>query len=460
MAAPVHAQQYTKRPLIVVCAFPVQGHMEGALQITAHLTAKGFQVFCLCGEQFERQTRAAGAEPWGNALPIDREHIKRQYDVPPGPMRFNYQQKHIFIDGAAARHEILKKCLESIRERFPDQQVIIFSEAAFLGAVPYMLGAPLPRGYDRIPRVIQFNTTINIVDSVDVAPFMLCLPPARNDEDRARYRAHYDEVRPAGRETVAYANRVFKSLGATEELKGDMFFSDVICLSDVTLMACSPSLEYPRTDLPPTLKYIGGLPLKTLSADLVVPEWWEEVRANSVLPRDAPEHKRLVFVSQGTANNEDYGQLLIPTMKALYDYQDIIVIATLGKREGKLPEEISVPDNARVIDYYPYDAILPLADVFVCNGGYGGFMHGVMNGTPMVLAGTAGDKGEVAARAEWAGLAVNLRTNTPTEAMIRDAVDEILADGKFKENALRLKAENEAMNALEAIERQIWEFAE
>ena len=73
-------------------------------------------------------------------------------------------------------------------------------------------------------------------------------------------------------------------------------------------------------------------------------------------------------------------------------------------------------------------------------------------------AGTAVDKGEVAARAEWAGVAVNLRTSTPTEQQIRGAVDNILADGSFRATSLRLKAENEAMDALGAIEKWIWGF--
>jgi UDP:flavonoid glycosyltransferase YjiC (YdhE family) len=212
--------------------------------------------------------------------------------------------------------------------------------------------------------------------------------------------------------------------------------------------------------MPPTIKYIGGLPLKTCIAKTVFPEWWSKVQANAVLPRDAHGRKKVVFLSQGTVNIDNYSELIIPTIEALATRQDVLVIATLGKREEKLPDTIAIPENTMIIDYFPYDVILPLADVFIFNGGYGGFMHGVMNGTPMVFAGTAADKGEVAARAEWAGISVNLWTSTPTQTMIRNAVDRILTDGKFKANAMKLKAENEAMNALEAVEKQIWEYTE
>jgi hypothetical protein len=38
------------------------------------------------------------------------------------------------------------------------------------------------------------------------------------------------------------------------------------------------------------------------------------------------------------------------------------------------------------------------------------------------------DKAEVSMRGEWAGIAVNLRTNTPSPEAIRDGVDRILID--------------------------------
>jgi UDP:flavonoid glycosyltransferase YjiC (YdhE family) len=314
--------------------------------------------------------------------------------------------------------------------------------------------------YSRNASSLSAIASVNWAVGDGVAPYGLSLPPAKTGEDHARYRALYDEMRPAARDTMQYANRVFKSLGATEDLKGEFFYNELICLPDVAFLACSPSLEYPRPDMPPTIKYIGGMPLKPHSTNIVFPEWWSEIQTNAALPPDTPERKKVILLSQGTVNIDNYGELIIPAIEALATRQDVIVIATLGKREEKLPHTAAIPENTKVIDYFPYDAILPLADLFIFNGGYGGFMHGVMNGTPMIFAGTAADKGEVAARAEWAGTSVNLRTSTPTQDMIRNAVDKILSDGGFKANAMKLKTENEAMDALGAIEEQIWEYTE
>ncbi|KAK0638609.1 hypothetical protein B0T16DRAFT_462373 [Cercophora newfieldiana] len=448
-----------KRPVVVMCAFPVSGHMEGPLQIAAHLASRGFPVFFLSGDDFVQRARDAGAEPWGN-MPlsdITREVIEGQFALPQGHLRWNYQQKHFFLDGAPVRHKILTECLESVRVRFPGRPVVILNETMFLGAIPFLLGAPLPRGYDRRPPIIHFHTTVNCTVGEDegIAPYGVALPPAKTEEERARYRVMYEELRPAARDTVAYANRIFRSLGATEDLHGDFFFGELLRLPDLVLMACSPSLEYPR--LCSSVRYIGGLPRKgnggESNAELL--EWWREVIDGS-----GKKKKKVVFVSQGTANIDDYGELVIPTLHAFADRDDVVVVAALGKRGVRLPEDImtTIPEGAKVMDYLPYDDILPLVDVFVFNGGYGGLMHGIANGTPMVIAGTAADKGEVAARAEWAGIAVNLRTSTPSQAMIRDAVDSVLADGsEFKVKAVEMRDENLALDALGAIERQIWE---
>lgn len=51
------------------------------------------------------------------------------------------------------------------------------------------------------------------------------------------------------------------------------------------------------------------------------------------------------------------------------------------------------------------------------------------------------DKAENAARVEWSGVGINLRTDKPTSSMIEKAVDEILGDPKYKLKAQELQEE-------------------
>ncbi len=113
----------------------------------------------------------------------------------------------------------------------------------------------------------------------------------------------------------------------------------------------------------------------------------------------------------------------------------------------------------RLIDYLNYDAALKHASVFVNNAGLGGVFHSVVNGVPMVLAGETEDKPEAAMRAEFAGIAVNLRTGRPTSNALREAVDKVLAEPRYKKNIMKIKEENEKCRTVEAVEQQVMEFA-
>jgi UDP:flavonoid glycosyltransferase YjiC (YdhE family) len=137
----------------------------------------------------------------------------------------------------------------------------------------------------------------------------------------------------------------------------------------------------------------------------------------------------------------DFNQLVIPTMAALKDRSDIIVIIALGRRGATLPTDLSVPSNCRVVDYIPYDSLLPHVDVFVTTGGYGSLQRALNNGTPLVMAGTTEEKPETAARAEWAGVAVNLRTAYPSVEQLGRAIDDVLTNERYKARAVEIQAE-------------------
>lgn len=91
---------------------------------------------------------------------------------------------------------------------------------------------------------------------------------------------------------------------------------------------------------------------------------------------------KALSVAQGSMQL-DAAQLIEPTFRTLAS-DDVRVITALGQRCASL---FSVPPNAKILDYFPYDAILVHADVFVSNGGYGGATQAVRYGVPIVRAG-------------------------------------------------------------------------
>jgi UDP:flavonoid glycosyltransferase YjiC (YdhE family) len=88
--------------------------------------------------------------------------------------------------------------------------------------------------------------------------------------------------------------------------------------------------------------------------------------------------------------------------------------------------------------YVSYHHVLPKADIFITNGGYNGVQQALSFGVPVISGGSTEDKPFVSARVAWSGGGINLHTGTPTAEQIRAAVDEVLADHKYRERAKEL----------------------
>lgn len=217
---------------------------------------------------------------------------------------------------------------------------------------------------------------------------------------------------------------------------------------------CAPSTQYPRSDAPKGLRFTGGLPKSGKQSPKVPverPAWWDEVINNEA-------KKDIVFVCQGTVAM-NYNDLVLPTMEAVKDRPNTLVVVVLGLRGATLDSGISIPENVRIADYVPFDDILPHCSVFVGNGGYGGVQHSISHGTPMVVAGETEDKAEMCAISEWAGVARNLRTGKPTVEAIRAAVEEVISDPKYKKACEKIQAEMATFDPLKVVTETIEELA-
>ncbi|CAM1509350.1 Fc.00g030890.m01.CDS01 [Cosmosporella sp. VM-42] len=436
----------TKKPYLVFCAAPADGHTIPLVRIAGELIKRGFGVTFIAGSQFEEQIAAIGAEHVPIAPMLNPKMVVEREAIPPGIPRLLWDLKHVFVGRTPERWEVLKEVLERLRKEDSTREIVLVPESFFMGVNPLVLGAPLPKGFATRPKVVNLQVVPYMATSVDTGPIGPGLPPDSSESGRAR-NALINQMMVGGpfAEPIAQQTELLKQLGATEILEPQVPFHHWMLIHDITLQMCPPSLEYPRSDMPSHVKFAGCLTPKPISPDFVYPEWWDEVMKSG---------KKIVTVTQGTIAN-NYPDLLIPTIQALADRDDLFVIATLGHRNAMLPESVTIPSNARVIDYLPYDAILPHTSVFVMNAGYGGFLHGVTNGVPMVLGGETEDKPEIAMRGEWSGVAVNLRTGRPSLDEVRAGVEQVLADGSYKERVEEIRRENETMNVFDIVEREI-----
>jgi UDP:flavonoid glycosyltransferase YjiC (YdhE family) len=173
----------------------------------------------------------------------------------------------------------------------------------------------------------------------------------------------------------------------------------MVRLSDTYWQLPVPGFEFPRA-LPKSVKFIGTPPIMPNQASL--PPW----------AADLDGKRKVVLVTQGTVANHDFNLLIMPTLAALANEPDLLVVVTAG---GRPAEDIPgpIPANARLASYLPFEWILPRVDVFVTNGGYE-------------------DKADVNMRVGWSEVGIDLKTNAPTPQALRAAVRAVLDTDRFR----------------------------
>jgi UDP:flavonoid glycosyltransferase YjiC (YdhE family) len=303
----------------------------------------------------------------------------------------------------------------------------VVADVTFTGVVPMLLD-DAPR-----PPVVVCGVGPLTISSADTPPFGMAWQP-QPDVDYRPMTAVAHRVIMRSSQT-----RFNRALREADSRNSPFFISDWPRLADGLLQLSVDEFEYPRSDLPATVEFVGPV-LPAAAADFQPPDWWSDVLA-------APT---VVHVTQGTFDNADLDQLVTPTLEALGDRDDLLVVATMGGRPGQRRRG-RIPANARIADWIPYAALMPHVDVMITNGGYGGVQHALAHGVPLIVAGETSDKAEVAARVDFSGAGIDLATAAPSPAAIRAAVDRVREDGAYRAAAARLRAAIESSTPVDSI---------
>ena len=425
---------------VIIAATPIYGHVAPLRMIAAGLVRRGNQVTFMTGARFRASVEATGAT--FAALPPEADYDPAELpslyspeyaDLEPGPQKLAFEVREMFIKPVPAQHAALQRLLAAAG----GEPVAVLHDTSFVGAMPVLLGAPGIRP----AAVIGIGVVPLTISSADTAPFGLGLAPDASPEGRERNRAANQAVQEGLFGDLQKTTlEVLRSTGATQD---PPFIMDAgVSVPDRYLHLSVEGLEYPRSDAPAGLRFIGTLPDEETGSSAPLPPWWPEVTAA----------ERVIVVTQGTVANRDFSELIEPALEALADL-DVLVVAALG-RDAQLA---SVPANARVAEFIPFARLLPHTSVLVSNGGYGGVQQALRHSVPMVLAGVTEDKIEATARAAWTGAAVNLATQRPSAADLRKAVVTVLDTPSFKDHAARLSAEYARHDALGEISAAIRE---
>jgi UDP:flavonoid glycosyltransferase YjiC (YdhE family) len=424
---------------ILVAAVPIHGHVVPLRRIAGDLAWRGHDVTFVTGSQFKDSVLNAGLRFVGLSGIADYSAARQnevhdgQALLTPGPELLDYDLAEVFYAPIPQQHATLQRVLAEA----PDTPTVVITDQSFMGHWPVRLGAPgiKPAAY------IGIGVIPLALNSVDTAPFGLGLPPDTSEVGRARNAAQNKIVETMFAASTGVLTNILDEMGATDPMPYPM--NAIESLPDRFLQLAIAGVEYPRSDLPPGLSYIGALPAEAAPPGSL-PPWWADVLAAD----------RVILVTQGTLANRDLSQLLEPAMRALADL-DALVVVTTGREYAAFDK---IPANVRVADFVPYSALLPHTDLMITNGGYGGCLQALAHGVPLIIAGQAEDKIEVAARLAWNGVAINLGTDTPSEADIRAAVDAVTQNSDYYSRAKELQAESERHNPFDEIAQTIEEL--
>jgi MGT family glycosyltransferase len=423
---------------VLMTSLPATGHLNPLLAIAYGLIEDGHDVTILTGSRLRSRVESVGAKYRAFTGEADFGPDELLANVPelemlaPGPERARLLLERFVIDPVPMQYEA---ALQALRDDRPD---VIVADDMVLGVLPMLLG---PRA-DR-PPIVACGTSILHVVRDDGAPNGLGLPPAVTQADRERYAAiAEDRGRILHEPLERHLNQTLAKLGCGPLATSMGPLNSVSGLVDAHLQLTVPSFEFPREKLPPTVHFVGRPPIIPNQAPL--PVWADDLDGT----------RKVVLVTQGTVANQNFDLLIAPTLAALADERDLLVVVTTGGRPvDTIP--CAIPSNARVASFLPFEWALRKANVFVTNGGYGSVNQAVSFGLPIVSAGQTEDKADVGARLAWSGVGIDLMTNQPSPQALREAVRAVLDRSAYRIRATEIGAEFAQMDTRSEIMRII-----
>jgi MGT family glycosyltransferase len=424
---------------ILVVSTPATGHLNPLLAIGRILTAEGHELVFLTGSSLRGRIEPTGAKfhPLPKEADLDHRNTLTADEIrtiPPGPQLLRIAVERFFVDTIPGQHSGIQQVLRE----FPAD--IIISDDMFFGVLPILLG---PRS--KRPPIVLCGTSILHWHRDDKAPTFAGLPPATTPAQLDEYAAIAREHNKIFDGPLSFClNKALKALGVGPVSRP--LFESVVELADVYMQLSVPSFEFPR-DIPSTVTFVGTPPIIPNQAAL--PSWADELDGS----------RKVVLVTQGTVANDDFDLLIGPTLAALANEPDLLVIATAG---GRAIDDIrgTIPDNARLASYLPFEWMLPKVDAFVTNGGYGSVNQAMSFGIPLVTAGLTQDKADVNARVAWSGVGINLATNNPTPQALHEAIRSVLDKPGYRSRASAMADEFKAIGTRSEILRIVNEVSQ
>lgn len=406
---------------VLFANFPADGHFNPLTGLAVHLKKKGCDVRWYTSKTYKDKIGKLGLPFYGLKKALD---ISASRDI-----------DSIFVERKKHKSQISKlkfdminafilrgpEYYEDIREIYKDFAFDIMIADITFGGIPFV------KEKMNIP-VIAVSVVPLPETSKDLPPSGLGLTPSYSFAGKIRQgllRYIADKM------IFAEPTRVMSNMLADYGIDSGKanVFDILIRKSTLVLQSGSPGFEYERSDMSQHIHFAG--PLLPYSPKKSSQPWYD---------KKLSEYDKVILVTQGTVEN-DVNKLLIPALEAFKDSGYLLVVTTGGPETKEELKARFPQENLIIEDFIPFDDVMPYADVYISNGGYGGVLLSIQHDLPMVVAGVHEGKNEINARVGYFKLGINLRTEKPTVLQLRKSVEEVLENPEYVENVKMLAKE-------------------
>jgi len=385
------------------------GNVPPELGVARRLVARGHSVAVLADPTIEDAAVAAGCSfsPWRRGphrASLDpAEDLLKDWESK-NPLVMLQRIRDRFIAGPA--NEYASDTADAIQAFAPDAVV---SDAFLFGSIIAAQAASLP--------VAVLVPNIWVMPTPGTPPIGPGFAPAKTIFGRTRDVA-----------MLATVNRLFRrGLPAVNAARAEhglaplsSFYAQALA-ADRILVLTSPAFDYASASVPDNVRYVGPI--------LDDPSWV----APWTPPWPEADERPLVLVGF-SSTYQNQGPLLRRVVEALSTLP-VRAVVTVGQMlDG---DEVTATDNVVVVRSAPHREILADASLAISHCGHGTTMKTLAAGVPMVCIPMGRDQNDTAARVVHHGAGVRLSPNA-SATRIRQQVDHVLVDQRFRANASRL----------------------
>jgi MGT family glycosyltransferase len=402
------------RRFLITC-WPFTGHLLPQMAIASALRERGNEVAFYSGEAARATVEGEGFE----FFPFERVDQERGFRS----MRAVDTGDRSSRPGGGRLLPILRDWLvETIPDQVTDLRGVLDRWRPDAVATDLSLWGPMLVLWEaeRIPVALSSTFMGPLIPGPDAPAFGFGMRPPRNPRERAVSGALTWLIELAGTGMRKRVDEIRNAYGLPPLGESVNRFTARLPLY---LVGNIRELDYKRRDLPPTVHYVGNC------------IWYPPASGTAEWLDSIPSKRPWVHVTESTLAYGD--PFLLRTAIEALAREPVEVIMTTGQHRG---EDVlgELPPNVHVARWLSHGELLPRCSAVVTVGGKATILAAMEAGVPMVLVPTTWDKPDNARRVVSTGAGVRLVPRRCTSETLRAAVEQVLGDPRYRENARRM----------------------